>query len=52
MIALRLDLVVEIGLVLERIGVDLAALERLVGLRVVVEDDGFDRQAALGGLLR
>src|SRR5439155_11053680 len=49
-IALRLDLVVEIGLVLEGVGVDFAALQRLVGLGVIVEDDGLDRQAFLGRL--
>ncbi len=37
---------------LEGVGVDLAAFQRLVGLRVVVEHDSLDRQAALVGLLR
>lgn len=36
---------------LEGVGVDLAAFQRLVGLRVVVEHDSLDLQAALVGLL-
>lgn len=46
-VAVGLDLVVEIGLVLEGVGVDFAALERLVRLGVVVEGDGLDLETLL-----
>ncbi len=50
MVALRLDLVVEIGLVLEGVGVDFTAFQRLVGLGVVVEHHGLDGEALFGRL--
>src|ERR1700722_9435666 len=41
-IAARLDLVVEVRLVLKRVGVEVAVLQRLVRLGVVVEHDELD----------
>src|ERR1700722_12691099 len=44
-IAARLDLVVEVRLVLKRVGVEVAVLQRLVRLGVVVEHDELDVEA-------
>src|ERR1700722_15991721 len=44
-IAARLDLVFEIGLVLKRVGVEVPVLQRLVRLGVVVEHDQLDVEA-------
>src|SRR3984957_17882323 len=44
-VAPRLDLIVEVRLVLKRIGVEVAVLQRLVRLGVVVEHDELDVEA-------
>ena len=51
-VALRLDLVVEIRLVLECIGVEIATFQRFVRLGIVIENDRLDFQAVLGRFRR